>query len=387
MREFDYIGTSISGNIRGRITAITKSEAKTLLNSQGVVTSSIKSVRSSGNAAFWIFLKTLNILLSQKIKLSDALSVLTRHDDASLAKISDRILIKLSEGQNFHEILPVVFPKLDRKYFQLLKIGYRHADLNAAIELILTEHQNRKKFNGELTKALSYPLFVLFFSFVCLIVIFDTVLPEFKQFVGDAPTSKLQSFIMAGAGKAYETFVLIFWIAILSLGTFLLIRRNVKLFDLIILTLNKLPLISAMFKYSSQFQYIHALSLGLRLGADLSTATRLATDYVKNIGHKKRLLDIESKLFEGQTFSAALRETGLFNKLQIAQIEVAEQLNQLENIIQNLDSTIIEQRNHRLSVTSQLIGPLAIIMLGMIIFLVASVIITPIISLQNSIGF
>ena len=53
---------------------------------------------------------------------------------------------------------------------------------------------------------------------------------------------------------------------------------------------------------------------------------------------------------------------------------------------QSIVVDLIEKRRQRFALFSQLVGPFAIILLGIIIFLVAYVVVTPMMALQNTIG-
>ena len=112
----------------------------------------------------------------------------------------------------------------------------------------------------------------------------------------------------------------------------------------------------------------------------------MAGKYVTNPHHKTILTHIKSALLEGQTFRTALSQSGLFDDMQLAQIEIAERSNRLPQVVMDLDRSLVAERAHRMSLVSQVIGPISIIVLGIIIFLVAFVVVTPMMSLQNSIG-
>ena len=91
------------------------------------------------------------------------------------------------------------------------------------------------------------------------------------------------------------------------------------------------------------------------------------------------------KLSEGVLFSDALYEAGLFSGMDLATIKLAEQSNSLAETTSTLSAQLQRDRLTRISLVSQFVGPLAILVLGLVIFLVAYVIITPIISLQEAI--
>ena len=107
---------------------------------------------------------------------------------------------------------------------------------------------------------------------------------------------------------------------------------------------------------------------------------------VSNLIHRSKIENIKTLLLNGVTFSTAIRETQLFEPMQIAKIEVGEKSKTLPEILNSIVVDLIEKRRQRFALFSQLVGPFAIILLGIIIFLVAYVGVTPMMALQNTIG-
>ena len=100
----------------------------------------------------------------------------------------------------------------------------------------------------------------------------------------------------------------------------------------------------------------------------------------------EKISNIKTLLLNGVTFSTAIKETELFEPMQIAKIEIGEKSKTLPEIVNSIVKDLIEKRRQRFALFSQLIGPFAIILLGIIIFLVAYVVVTPMMALQNTIG-
>ena len=131
--------------------------------------------------------------------------------------------------------------------------------------------------------------------------------------------------------------------------------------------------------------FSEALALALGLKCSLSDGVKLASFSIKNPLHRDSVQRIPDKLSEGVLFSDALYEAGLFSGMDLATIKLAEQSNSLAETTSTLSAQLQRDRLTRISLVSQFAGPLAILVLGLVIFLVAYVIITPIISLQEAI--
>ena len=386
MPDFHYRGLSISGSISGFIEASSKKSAKSLLKAKGIKVVNLKVERPYDVKTFWLFLSLIKSLLDQKISLVDALEISLNQSNAKIKKIANRTLSQLREGQTLDLIFENIFKGLDQKTLSLLKIGSEQSGLAHAAGILLDEQKLKKDINREFNRAIAYPAFVLLFAVAALIVVFDAVLPEFSQFIDIQNQTLLQKMILSGAGRGYSTFLSALWVS-LSVGFLLLalqrLRFSRKFFYYFMTTVPGLKLIS---RKTSAYEYLNAINLSMSLNVDLGLSVQMAEKAITNPIHREKISNIKILLLNGVNFSTAIRETELFEAMQIAKIEIGEKSKTLPEILNSIVKDLIEKRRQRFALFSQLIGPFAIILLGIIIFLVAYVVVTPMMALQNTIG-
>ena len=386
MPDFHYRGLSISGSVSGFIEASSKKSAESLLKAKGIKVVNLKVERPYDVKTFWLFLSLIKSLLDQKISLVDALEISLNQSNAKIKKIANRTLSQLSEGQTLDVIFKNIFKGLDQKTLSLLKIGSEQSGLAHAAGILLDEQKLKKDVNREFNRAIAYPAFVLLFAIAALIVVFDTVLPEFSQFIDIQNQTLLQKMILSGAGRGYSTFLSVLWVS-LFVGFSLLALQKLhfsrKFFYHFMTTIPGLKLIS---RKTSAYEYLNAINLSMSLNVDLGLSVQMAEKTITNPIHREKISNIKTLLLNGVTFSTAIRETELFELMQIAKIEIGEKSKTLPEILNSIVKDIIEKRRQRFALFSQLIGPFAIILLGIIIFLVAYVVVTPMMALQNTIG-
>ena len=386
MPDFHYRGLSISGSVSGFIEASSKKSAESLLKAKGIKVVNLKVERPYDIKTFWLFLSLIKSLLDQKISLVDALEISLNQSNAKVKKIANRTLSQLSEGQTLDVIFENIFKGLDQKTLSLLKIGSEQSGLAHAAGILLEEQKLKKDINREFNRAIAYPVFVLLFAVAALIVVFDTVLPEFSQFIDIQNQTLLQKMILSGAGRGYSTFLSALWVS-LSVGFLLLALQRLhfsrKFFYYFMTTVPGLKLIS---RKTSAYEYLNAINLSMSLNVDLGLSVQMAEKAITNPIHREKISNIKILLLNGVNFSTAIRETELFEAMQIAKIEIGEKSKTLPEILNSIVKDLIEKRRQRFALFSQLIGPFAIILLGIIIFLVAYVVVTPMMALQNTIG-
>ena len=385
MPLFEYTGLSIEGKVSGNISAGTARDARAELQKKGVKVKELRKRKVLNENIFWKCISLLKVLMTQNVSLVDALKIAREQRDRKLSYAFGQMLIGLQNGLQFHEVLTDLFPSVSMNTIAMLRIGAEKNGLSLAIKSIVQQKENKDALNSEIRKAIAYPTFVMFFALLTLVVVFDTVLPEFANLVDTHNLNWLQNVIISGAGKGYSSLLVGFWILIGLLFIYWALSKS-KFFNLkFYYILNFVPGLRALQISCSRRSFLNALSLALGLKCSLSDSVRLASVSIKNPLHLERVQKIPAQLTEGVLFSDSLSEAGLVSGMDLATIKLAEQSNSLAETTLALSAKLQRERLTRISLVSQFAGPVAILVLGLVIFLVAYVIITPIISLQEAI--
>jgi type II secretory pathway component PulF len=386
MRFYDYKAQSITSEVHGSIEAKDKKTAAKILNVQGLKVIKIVQQKRFSEKIFWVFIRQLMILTNQNMVLADSIYVMTKQKNHTISSLANRVKIELESGKEFNLILTEVFPTVAKYTIGILRIGSKKRGLNHAISAVLSLKEMEDGLKQEINKAMAYPAFVTFFAVIALIVIFDMVLPEFANLSNPNTTNNIQKIILASAGKGYSSFIKLFWTAILFMTFIELGKRSNMFKELIYRMFVNLPIISKISKMQSSGEFVNSLSLALELNCDISEGVNLAASSVKHYLHKKKLLLVTHELKNGHSLSTALDQTSLFSKLDIASIQIAENSHSLKQTMKVLASENVKRRLKNLNLITQIISPVAILLLGAVIFVVAYTIITPMLMMQNTIG-
>ena len=385
MPLFEYTGLSIEGKVSGNIIAGTARDARAELQKKGVKVKELRKRKVLNENIFWKCISLLKVLMTQNVSLVDALKIAREQRDRKLSYAFGQMLIGLQNGLQFHEVLTDLFPSVSVNTIAMLRIGAEKNGLSLAIKSIVQQKENKDALNSEIRKAIAYPTFVMFFALLTLVVVFDTVLPEFANLVDTQNLNWLQNVIISGAGKGYSSLLVGFWILIGLLFIYWALSKSKFFNRKFYYLLNFVPGLRALQISSSRRSFLNAFSLALGLKCSLSDSVRLASVSIKNPLHLERVQKIPAQLTEGVLFSDALSEAGLVSGMDLATIKLAEQSNSLAETTLALSAKLQRERLTRITLVSQFAGPVAILVLGLVIFLVAYVIITPIISLQEAI--
>ena len=386
MAKYYYTAQTPDGPVSGLLDATSKKLILKELSNKGYSITEIKRARKFGKKAFWNFIESLHALIDQNTTLSEALALLAAQNNRTIRKIADQLNGALSEGTDFLDALETVFYDLDLAIVSLLRVGYENAGLEKSLSQIIIAKSQKDELVRETQKAIAYPAFVLVISLFVLIIIFDNVLPEFRTMISEDSHSGLTALILSFSGKGYDTLLYIFW-STLGVLFFFAMLRSTKVTRLRFeKTLNFLPILGSFLRIKTKLSFLENISLALALKSDLKQALQFSVKAVSNRYHQVLLFRLEQEILEGTSFEVALRRTGLFDQMELLRIGLAEKSARLPATFETLYNSNVANRQKWVNLVIQLLGPFAIIVLGLIIFFVAFAVVTPMISLQQSVG-
>ena len=386
MAKYYYTAQTPDGPVSGLLDATSKKLILKELSNKGYSITEIKRARKFGKKAFWNFIESLHALIDQNTTLSEALALLAAQNNRTIRKIADQLNGALSEGTDFLDALETVFYDLDLAIVSLLRVGYENAGLEKSLSQIIIAKSQKDELVRETQKAIAYPAFVLVISLFVLIIIFDNVLPEFRTMISEDSQSGLTALILSFSGKGYDTLLYIFW-STLGVLFFFAMLRSTKVTRLRFeKTLNFIPILGSFLRIKTKLSFLENISLALALKSDLKQALQFSVKAVSNRYHQVLLFRLEQEILEGTSFEVALTRTGLFDQMELLRIGLAEKSARLPATFETLYNSNVANRQKWVNLVIQLLGPFAIIVLGLIIFFVAFAVVTPMISLQQSVG-
>ena len=386
MAKYYYTAQTPDGPVSGLMDATSKRLILKELSNRGYVVTELKRARKFGKKAFWNFIESLHALIDQNTTMAEALTLLASQNNRTIRKISNQINSALSEGTDFLDALETVFYELDLAIISLLRVGYENAGLEKSLSQIIIAKSQKDELVHDTQKAVAYPAFVLVISLFVLIIIFDNVLPEFKTLISEDSQIGLTGLILSFSGKGYDTLIYIFWSSVGVLFLFAILRSTEVTRLRFEKILNFVPILGPFLRIKTKLSFLENISLALTLKSDLKQALRFSVKAVSNRYHQVLLFRLEQEILEGTSFEVALTRTGLFGQMELLRIGLAEKSARLPATFETLYKSNIANRQKWVNLVIQLLGPFAIIVLGLIIFFVAFAVVTPMMSLQQSVG-
>ena len=387
MPEFWYQGRSSTGEIEGIVKATNATTAKTQMRDNGVSVFRLKRLHPFAQANFWNFLEMLGLFLRQGYNLTEALHLMAEDEHRRIKKIAPVLLARLESGLSLADSLRMSFRELRPEWLTVLRIGEDTARLDETCNLLFNRRVEQMRQRRQLISTIAYPLIVIFATIIVAWILFDSILPELADTLQDTAEMPIVSqYILSMSGQFGTGLERGVWGLVLVLIPLVLARRISPIRPVIDRGLATLPGLRHLIRAKTRWQYFESLSLGLSGGLPLQGCLELAMTGIDNIYFRDACGTAHRRIFEGEPISKAINHTGLIRPREFLQLNAAENTGQLEPVIANICADMKERQQMTNTALAQLAGPLFILIVGCLIFIVALAIVTPMMAMQAQLG-
>lgn len=406
MPQYQYAGFDAKGkNIRGMIHADNVAAAKNALKKEGKFPSTIREVivnsvdtESKSNPITRLFkripvedvsnmTRQLATLVAAHIPLVEALDALVDQvENPQLKAAVARVRADVNEGAPLNKALakfPDIFTDL---YVSMVASG----EASGALDIVLLRLADFLEYQSRLRKkvmgAMLYPLGMIGFGAVAVLVIFTVVIPELEQVFAD---NRQQLPLMTRIVLALSKFTIAYWWLVaagLAAGAYAFAvylktdsgRRKWHELKL------KLPIFGDVFRMIAVSRFTKTLSTLLRSGIPLLPSLSVVKNVVNNITIQEAIEKATVNLTEGQGISGPLKRSGQFPPLVTHMVSVGERTGEIESMLERVADHYEYQVNNKVENFTSLIEPIMIVLLALIVLVIVLSVVLPMIELNNT---
>jgi len=335
------------------------------------------------------FYEELGLLLRAGLDLQTALELLKENlKKKKEQEILGRLLEEIISGARFFEAMQRLSVFSTYECYSI-QIAEESGQLQAVLKDLAAFFRKNLKYRQQLISALSYPIFVMSFSFLALFFLLRYLVPMFsgiyERFGSELPYLTRLVVQASDYSSRYGGYVLL-----LLLGLIIFLysqkkavwwrkwRANILLF---------LPIFGPIIKriYLARFAQSMALLLGARL--PLLQAMDLLDQMIDFYPIEVILKSARDKVLQGNTLAEALAEGTIFNNQFLALIRVGEEAGQLGPMFGRLAEQYNEEIEQRTAIIGSLLEPVLIVALGFMVAVILVAMYLPLFQLSTSIGF
>jgi general secretion pathway protein F/type IV pilus assembly protein PilC len=394
MPEFAYTARNLSGeDVVGSITAGSKREALGALAQRAlfpirVTNDEVSKPRWKPKQRVKTELLAANLtqladLLNNGVPLLAALDVLVEQaSHATLAEVLGDVRDQIVDGKPLDEAFarhPLVFGELT---VSMVRAGSEGAFLEDALKRTSDFLELQEELKGRVTGAMAYPVFLAIAGFVVTTVLVVFFVPKFAELYsqlerqGGLPTATVALLWLSNTLGSYGVLVIA---AAIGLGAW---TKNAirsprgKLF--VDRWKLKIPVAGPVFLGLAVSRFCRVLGTLLQNGVPLLKALDISSDSAGNKVLAGAIRESAENVSSGDTLSQPLSSCGLIPPPVMAMIRVAEESNNLENVLINVADGIDRKINRQLDILVRLVEPVMLMVMGTVIMFVLVALLLPV---------
>lgn len=394
MAVFDYKAFDSSGvKIESSIDAPSLFDARVVLEKQGLLITKIApqkkslSLFSSSNkkasfADLEFLTSELSILLASGVKIDKGLGILAKGaKTGSVGKLIREIQGNLKKGKTVSEAFTTKQNEFDPLYLNLISIGEATGRLAETFRGLADDLKFKKELKAKVTQALSYPSVILFVCVVCILFVFNYIVPQMGSIFSESDELPIYTAILLGASDWMIKYQ--FWLLGVLIVTGSLAyrgRKNEKFRSMLGHRVLSLPVVSSLILQVERIRFNSAMALMLQAGLKVDSAIGHAAKNIKNPVIHKRLMSARDNVKKGQPVSKSLAQTPIYPDFYISLLEVGEESGRLADVFNEIASRSKFEFEQWINRMTSLLEPILILVMGGI---VGSVVVTMLLSVVS----
>jgi type IV pilus assembly protein PilC len=328
-----------------------------------------------------VFTHQLATLLKAGMQLTLALRTLSRQtQNKYLTSVITQIYNDIEQSGSLSEAMekhPRVFSKV---YTAIIEAAEQTGSLAETLLVLSRQLKSQASVNARIKGALVYPIFLLAVSALVVGVLTIFVIPKFIElFVNANQVLPLPTKILVGAMAFLREFwwVLIFVIiAVVCFGLTALKKERIRL--MIDSALLRIPVIGTLNRKLQLAGFARTLGSLLNGGVRIVSAINTTKGTTTNTAFMKEIAKVEDGIIKGDTLAKVIGRQKYFGEIAANMIAVGEDTGMLPEMLLEVAEMEDQECESAISSMTNLLGPVMIVVLGLIIGFVVMAILMPI---------
>lgn len=401
MQTFEYVAWDVDGNCREGIRqAQSRQDLLVQLRQENLTPVSIsevvaetkedlpavcaryRRVRSEQMATFCWQLATM-----LEGGLSITLAIQTIAEDITnpyLEYVLKDIAVRLETGETFTDSVrahPKVFNRLAGS---IIMAGETSGSLSNSLHRLAEYYQERDKLVRKVRGAMAYPIFVVCFILIIIVVLMTLIVPRFQvmfdTFKGELPAFT-RGFMAVYHGIVNHLLLLLMMLAFLIAGVVIASRTKPGQAVLHRLELN-FPLLGRIKRMAFICMFCRTLASLVAAGVSILDAFLILADMTPNQLLRNGVLLARQKMTEGTSMADSLQACGLFPGVAVKMTLIGEQSGSLVPVLEKTGDFYARKVDELVSMMLGLLEPFLIVTVGAIVLTVLLAMYLPIFSMS-----
>ena len=291
------------------------------------------------------------------------------------------------KGKSLYEAMQAQKIFSPYEYYSI-KIGEETRKLDLVLQELQKYFKGKIQMRRQLVSVFTYPSFVLLVTFGVLYFMMNNVVPMFtsvfKQFGSELPplTKKIVTL-----SENFSTITLIVGLVLGSIIVFHQLNKAKNYYrNFTAKIILKTPFFGKLLRKIYLARFCQFLSLLLASKMPLVLSLELTQKMIRFYPIESSLDKIRDSIMKGGTMAASLRKHSVYEDKLVSMVEVAEEINTLDDMFKKLATQYNEEIEHQTKMIGVVLEPLIIMIIGGIVGVIMVAMYSPMFDLSKIIG-
>ena len=298
----------------------------------------------------------------------------------------DSVADDVEGGAPLSEALAKYPQVFDRLYVNMVRAGEAGGILGTILDRLAGFARKAEAIRSQIKAALTYPVLVMLFAGGVMLVAMLVVVPKFERtfegFGADMPP-------LTQALLDVSAFLLAYWWALVVLPVLLITAYKLLLrgegfayrMDRLKLAM---PYFGDVMRKTVVARFTRTLGTLLSSGVPILEALDIVRASIPNRVIEEAISDVHDAIREGETMSAPLAESGVFDDMVVNMIDVGEETGQLDKMLMRIAEDTENELDTSIEVLFKALEPVMLLVVALVVGVIAFALFSPMIKLMET---
>ena len=383
MKSFSYIAQDAKNKqVKGIINAENEQEFLKKIKEKGLYVKDYKESDSTESKSLYKFntkelafcCRQLSAMLTSGLTLVKSIDILCKEQEAEKPRaIWQDIYENVQKGESFSSALEMHEGSFPEFLISMVAAGESSGSLDVIMQRMSDHYAKENKLKNTIKGAMTYPMILLILCVVIVIFLFTFIMPTFIDMYDDPSTMP----IITKALAAISDFIRTKWyvLVIITLALIFGVRyalKNPKLRLKVDRMLVKGPGIGPLITKIYTGRFARTLSSLYSSGIPMVECLERASAILGNSYIDQKFEDVVDEVKQGESLSAAITRTEIFEPMFCSVIYVGEESGALDSILEKTSDYYEDESDSAVQRLVSMVEPMLLIFMGVIIGLVVA---------------
>lgn len=334
--------------------------------------------------------RQLATLIAAALPIEQALlAVADQTEKPRLQKMLMAVRSRVVEGYSLADGLrdfPAVFDDL---FCAMVAAGEKSGHLDEVLERLADYTEQRQQINSQVVQAAVYPLVLTLVAIAVVSFLLAVVVPEiveqFTDMGAELPLVTRILITLSGWLQAYGLYVLVAGLLVAVIWQRLLQQEKFRY--RVHVQLLQLPVLGKLMRGVATARFARTLSILTASAIPLLEGLTITAQVMSNLRMREAVEQAAEDVREGSSLRTALGRSKLFPPMMLHMIASGERSGELEQMLRRCADNQDNEFANVMNVSLKIFEPVLIITMAAIVLFIVLAIITPIMNLNQQIGF